>query len=572
MPAPPPTVVLLVDDQALIGEAVRRMLAGEASIEFHACQNPDAALDTARRLAPTAILQDLVMPRPDGTAVDGLDLVDRYRADPVLSEVPVIVLSAREDASTKAEAFARGAADYLVKLPDPVELVARIRHHSAGCIAARERREAFAALAEMGRRMEEKNRRLDAANRRLESANRDLAEDLQAGQARLHTLAEVGAQLSRIQDLDILLERILAEAGRFAQASAGAIFIRHGESLRRSCHLRAGMVVHDRPDDAPAASIDGLVGRVAASGDAISLFADLDAARVPGEVAGVRIDTFPGEGPVNALGLPLRTATAEVLGVLVLLEVDGAAAFSEEGRGVLGHFASLATVAVERASLTRSMILRMIGMAELRDPTETGAHVSRVAGYALILFEAWAQRHRLDPAEAERQRDRLRIAAMLHDVGKVAIPDAILKKPGKLDDAEFARMQQHTVIGANLFSGLRTDFDEAAREVALCHHERWDGCGYPGFGDPAALAAQTPSDPIRAGRRGAEIPLFARIVGLADVFDALSSRRSYKEAWPESRVVEVIREESGRHFDPELVEILLERLPALREVRERFGA
>ena len=133
--------VLLVDDQAMIGEAVRRMLAPETDIRFHYCNDPVNALKTARELAPTVILQDLVMPE-----IDGLTLVKFYRAEPALRDVPLIVLSTKEEPTTKAEAFALGANDYLVKLPDRIELVARIRHHSQGFINLLERNEAYQAL------------------------------------------------------------------------------------------------------------------------------------------------------------------------------------------------------------------------------------------------------------------------------------------------------------------------------------------------------------------------------------------------------------------------------------------
>jgi sigma-B regulation protein RsbU (phosphoserine phosphatase) len=133
--------VLLVDDQAMIGEAVRRMLAPEADISFHYCNDPAGALKIAHELAPTVILQDLVMPD-----IDGLMLVKFYRADPALQDTPLIVLSAKEEPATKAEAFALGANDYLVKLPDRIELVARIRHHSQGYINLLERNEAYQAL------------------------------------------------------------------------------------------------------------------------------------------------------------------------------------------------------------------------------------------------------------------------------------------------------------------------------------------------------------------------------------------------------------------------------------------
>ncbi len=133
--------VLLIDDQAMIGEAVRRMLAPEQDIRFRYCGDPAQALEVARSWGPTVILQDLVMPE-----MDGLTLVKFYRADPALRDTPLIVLSTKEEPATKAEAFALGANDYLVKLPDRIELVARLRYHSRAHINLLERNEAYTAL------------------------------------------------------------------------------------------------------------------------------------------------------------------------------------------------------------------------------------------------------------------------------------------------------------------------------------------------------------------------------------------------------------------------------------------
>jgi phosphoserine phosphatase RsbU/P len=137
-----PVTVLLVDDQPIIGEAVRRMLADESGISFHFCNDPTKAIEMANQLAPTVILQDLVMPE-----IDGLTLVKFFRANPSTREVPLIVLSTKEEPIIKAQAFAIGANDYLVKLPDKLELVARIRYHSKGYIAQLERNEAYRKLA-----------------------------------------------------------------------------------------------------------------------------------------------------------------------------------------------------------------------------------------------------------------------------------------------------------------------------------------------------------------------------------------------------------------------------------------
>ncbi len=142
--------VLLVDDQLMIGEAVRRMLISETDVEFRYCSDPTKAIEVAAEFRPTVILQDLVMPE-----VDGLTMLRFYRANPVTREIPTIILSTKEEPKVKAEAFMLGANDYLVKLPDPVELTARIRHHSRGYIAQIERNEAYAALKKSEERLAE---------------------------------------------------------------------------------------------------------------------------------------------------------------------------------------------------------------------------------------------------------------------------------------------------------------------------------------------------------------------------------------------------------------------------------
>jgi response regulator RpfG family c-di-GMP phosphodiesterase len=237
------------------------------------------------------------------------------------------------------------------------------------------------------------------------------------------------------------------------------------------------------------------------------------------------------------------------------------------------HFASIAAVALARAQMTRAILLRMMNMAELRDPKETGAHVNRVAGYAVEIYENWAYRHNVPPKETDKNRDVLRMAAMLHDVGKVAISDLILKKPAKLDPAEFEIMKQHTILGAQLFTSPQSDFDDAAAEVALNHHERWDGRGYPGHVDVTSgklLQRFARSNGSARGKTGEEIPIFGRIVAIADVYDALSSQRVYKEAWDESEVLATIKAESGHHFDPELVDIFFACLKVLRSIQKRY--
>jgi two-component system, chemotaxis family, response regulator WspR len=145
-------IVLLVDDQPIIGEAVRRALCTQPDIIFHYCDDPATALSVAGSIRPTVILQDLVMP-----GVDGLTLVRRYRADPLTADIPIIVLSTKDDANVKSDAFAAGANDYLVKLPDNIELIARLRHHSTTYLYRQQRDEAYRALRESQRQLVEIN-------------------------------------------------------------------------------------------------------------------------------------------------------------------------------------------------------------------------------------------------------------------------------------------------------------------------------------------------------------------------------------------------------------------------------
>lgn len=145
-------IVLLVDDQPIIGEAVRRALSTQPDVIFHYCDDPATALSVAGRIKPTVILQDLVMP-----GVDGLTLVRRFRGDPLTADIPIIVLSTKEDPTVKSEAFAAGANDYLVKLPDTIELIARLRHHSTTYLYRQQRDEAYRALRESQRQLVEIN-------------------------------------------------------------------------------------------------------------------------------------------------------------------------------------------------------------------------------------------------------------------------------------------------------------------------------------------------------------------------------------------------------------------------------
>ena len=150
---------------------------------------------------------------------------------------------------------------------------------------------------------------------------------------------------------------------------------------------------------------------------------------------------------------------------------------------------------------------------------------------------------------------------MLHDAGKVGIPDAVLKKPGPLTEEEFELIKQHTIYGADLFSNISSELDQVTHDIMLHHHERWNGQGYPG-----RLEASGKRNPLA----GEEIPLPARITALADVFDALASKRCYKEPWNLKDIYKEIQEGAGQYFDPELVETFFQVTDILEAIQKKF--
>ncbi|HEB89696.1 MAG TPA: HD domain-containing protein [Deltaproteobacteria bacterium] len=260
-----------------------------------------------------------------------------------------------------------------------------------------------------------------------------------------------------------------------------------------------------------------------------------------------------GHGHYN---IPLLGGDETVIGVIVLYLEDHHRPHPEEETftDMLGQaVASILThrnldlqSEIGRIQLQQAhvdMMSKLVSAAEYRDH-ETGFHLKRMSRYSVIIGQTIGLSH--------EELDLLGIAAPMHDIGKVGIPDEILMKPGKLTDDEYAVMKRHPEIGANILSG-DNPLMQASHDIALGHHEKWDGSGYP------------------RGLVGEETPLFARICALADVFDALTTRRPYKEPWPLERTLAFIREQSGSHFDPNLVEALNQSLDEILEVASLFG-
>jgi len=401
-------------------------------------------------------------------------------------------------------------------------------------------------------------------------------------------LLDINMEIEQVKDVDVLLEKILSVARKLANADAGSIYrilcTKEGEKLEFSHtqnetlqkQLDSGKKLIYKTFLVPI-NHSSICGHVALTGETLNIpdVYKLNPDEVPysfdrsyDEKANYRTQSM--------LTIPLKNNQNKVIGVMQLINAQnnqgGVIPFSKEDTPLIRIFANNAATAIERAQMVRTMILRMISMAELRDPKETGPHVNRVGAYAAEIYEKWALKRKLPDKTIETNKDILRMTTMLHDVGKVGIKDEILQKPGRLNPEEYDLMKQHTVKGSRLFTDAQSEFDEIAGQIAFSHHEHWDGSGYPGHIDLEGnvIPGYEDKNGKPRGKRDEEIPLFARVVAVADVYDALSCRRVYKNAWDESDVLAELRKESGRQFDPEMIDAFFSSLDIIRAIAHKY--
>ncbi len=403
----------------------------------------------------------------------------------------------------------------------------------------------------------------------MKSAGECLLPPPGSGQFQLDGLAgqlvKVGLALSSTRELGELLELVLHEARTMTRADAGSVYLVDGNILRfETSHnqtlserlgenaVRAMFKRFELPLDAHS-----IAGFVALNKEILTLE---DVYAIPQE-APYRFnpswDKAHGYRSRSMLTVPMMDPTGRVVGVLQLInamrcgvEDSEVIAFDNRFVPIVAAFASQAAVAIINATLHRDLqtawldsIFRLGVAAEYRDK-ETSNHIKRVSEYAVLMG-----RHM---GISGQELEYLRWGAAMHDTGKLGIPDTILHKPGPLTPQERSTMEYHTLIGALILKGGSNPLVKSSQIVSLSHHERWDGGGYP-----RKLA-------------GEAIPLYGRIVALADVFDALISRRVYKPPFPLEKVVAIITEDRGRHFDPSTVDILLENLEEACHIRDMY--
>ena len=339
--------------------------------------------------------------------------------------------------------------------------------------------------------------------------------------------------------LDILLTIIAEEVRNILSADRCSVFL--VDAYKGELWTKIALGMEEKILRIPVGQ--GIAGFVARTGSAVNIRDAYKDTRFAQD-----LDRITGYQTRSVLAVPLRGRDGKALGVFEVLN-KSRGSFNEEDEGLLRILATMAATFIENATLYDDLrrshletIYRMALVAEYRDQADTGRHLRRMSRFSGILAHGLG----LSFQEAED----IRYAAPLHDIGKVAIPDTILRKPGKLTAEEFEEMKKHTVYGAKMLANAESRLLRLAAKVAVGHHEWWDGTGYP------------------YTLKGEQISIEARIVTVADVFDALSSKRAYKGAWTVDDARRYIEDKSGTQFDPKVVDVLVEKFSEILEARD----
>lgn len=472
---------VLVADDTDIQRKLTVLRLRDCGYEVLEAADGTAALELARRERPDLVVTDVLMP-----GLDGFELCRRIAADPDLAGTPIVLASSVfVEEGDRRLAIAAGAAGYVTREPDMAAILDAVRRALAEPAASGGGPEGYDALhAE----------RLGRALAHQALAHTSLETELAQRDAQLAVLAGISETLARASDPATVMEEILARCIE-ATGVAGAQF---------RATTPGGGVATVTVGDPPAVPEDAV--RTAVTQDTTVIGDD-------GIVIGLRTDGADlGAVVLGSRGAPF-TEDQIVLCQAIARQLCQAVALARGQAELLGS--------------REQTISRLAAAVTLRDGG-TAEHTHRMSRYCAVLARTLG---------LPRERcELLRIASTMHDIGKVATPDAILLKAGALTDQERAEIERHAEIGHTILSGSGSDLLELAATIALSHHERWDGSGYP------------------RGLAGEEIPLEGRIAAIADVFDALISDRPYRPAMPLPDAMAILRAGRGTHFDPQVLD------------------
>ena len=367
--------------------------------------------------------------------------------------------------------------------------------------------------------------------------------------------------LTSERNIERLLKLIVTSAVDITHSDAASLYLRENDKLtfvvttNKTLEKRLGKKKFEssfKPFEIPI-SKQSISGNVAATGKALNIEDVYNIKNKPFSF-NKTFDEKNNYRTKSMLTVPLTNRKDEIIGVLQLINKltpkGHVTVYKSYDENIAISLSSQAAVAIDNVRLTDMLkesyyesILRLSTANEFRD-NETGYHVKRVSFYS----EALAREIKLDPEMILN----IKYASPLHDIGKIGIPDNILKKPGRLTEKEFEIMKKHTLIGDQILGTPDNDIILLAKEIAISHHERWDGNGYP------------------FGLKGTEIPLSGRIVAISDVFDALLNKRVYKPAFSLKKTFQIMRENKGTHFDPELLESFFKIKDKLEKIRNDY--
>jgi len=375
-------------------------------------------------------------------------------------------------------------------------------------------------------------------------------------------LLNLGIALSSIHDLEKLLDLILREARHLTRADAGTLYLAKDKKLFfkvSQCQSLTDRWGEERVRrmyqsfELPI-SRGSVAGYAALTKEVLNI---PDVREIPQESSyhyDPSWDERAGYATRSMLVVPILNRRDEVVGILQLINALNAGQvvpFLPDYERLVSSLASQAAVAIENAELNENLrqahldtIFRLGVAAEYRDK-ETANHIKRMSYYSALIASGLGW-----PKEAV---ERILWSSLMHDVGKLGIPDRILQKPGRLTPDERHIMEFHTIIGGNILKGSRAEVLKESCTVAITHHEKFDGTGYP------------------RGVKGEKIPIEGRITLLADVFDALCSKRVYKDPFPDEKVLQILEEGRGSFFDPQILDVFLGKLDEVRQVRWRYS-
>jgi len=357
---------------------------------------------------------------------------------------------------------------------------------------------------------------------------------------RLNLLVQFGALINKETNLSKLLEIMANQVEKILSSQRCSIFILDEKTNDLWSRVASGM--NNTEIRVPVGK--GITGWVAYTGSSLNIDDAYKSDKFNPEID--KITRFKTK---NILAVPLKNVSGKIIGVFEVINKNQGN-FTSEDEGILNLISSLAAGAIENAQLYENLyqaqletIYRLAVTAEYRDQQDSAIHLRHISEYSALISQSMG----LD----EKKIDDIRYASPLHDIGKVAISDSILLKPGKLTPEEFEEMKKHTLYGAKILSNAKSHLLQVANLIAQSHHEKYDGNGYP------------------YKIRGEHIPVEARIVSVADVFDALCMTRVYKPSWEPSKARDYIISEKGKSFDPVVVDAFDGVFDKILEIQKR---